>query len=105
MCFFNGRPHSIVFAGVNQPASLKNDGTVWAWGMNLLGELGDGTTEGRPYPVQVKGFSIGGSTPAPASVLAADFDGDGRSDPIAVNTSAQWYFWHSNQSGLSHFFG
>ena len=25
---------------------LKNDGTVWAWGWNIHGELGDGTYDG-----------------------------------------------------------
>jgi alpha-tubulin suppressor-like RCC1 family protein len=33
---------------------LKNDGTVWAWGSNALGQLGDGTYIDRNIPVQVK---------------------------------------------------
>ncbi len=39
--------------------ALKNDGTVWAWGNNLYGQLGDGTTEQKPpsSPVQVVGLS------------------------------------------------
>jgi len=35
--------------------ALKKDGTVWAWGCNLYGELGDGTTTDRSTPVQVVG--------------------------------------------------
>ena len=35
--------------------ALKVDGTVWAWGDNGHGQLGDGTTTLRPRPVQVKG--------------------------------------------------
>ncbi len=31
---------------------LKNDGTVWACGSNLYGQLGDGTTTDQFYPVQ-----------------------------------------------------
>ncbi len=33
--------------------ALKNDGTVWSWGVNTYGELGDGTTTSRNIPVQV----------------------------------------------------
>jgi alpha-tubulin suppressor-like RCC1 family protein len=50
---------------------IKNDGTLWAWGLNDLGQLGDGTTSNRWSPVQIgtatnwvaiaagKGFSAG----------------------------------------------
>ena len=37
--------------------ALKSDGTVWAWGTNGNGELGDGTTTSRDVPVQVSGLS------------------------------------------------
>ena len=33
--------------------ALKTDGTVWAWGDNGSGQLGDGTTTDRSSPVQV----------------------------------------------------
>ena len=36
---------------------IKNDGTVWTWGKNDNGQLGDGTTTQRTSPVQVPGLS------------------------------------------------
>src|ERR1019366_6672371 len=32
--------------------ALKNDGTVWAWGWNAYGQLGNGTTNDAWSPVQ-----------------------------------------------------
>ncbi len=37
--------------------ALKNDGTVWSWGLNSYGQLGDGTTTQRTSPVQVTGLT------------------------------------------------
>lgn len=34
---------------------VKADGTVWCWGQNREGQLGDGTKEDRDAPVQAKG--------------------------------------------------
>jgi alpha-tubulin suppressor-like RCC1 family protein len=36
---------------------LKNDGTVWGWGDNRQGELGDGTATNRFLPAQAQGLS------------------------------------------------
>ena len=42
-----------VAVGDSHSVSLKNDGTVWCWGMNDKGQLGDGTTIQRSRPSQV----------------------------------------------------
>jgi alpha-tubulin suppressor-like RCC1 family protein/N-acetylneuraminic acid mutarotase len=42
-----------VAAGATHSLALRADGTVWAWGDNSRGQLGDGTTTRRETPVQV----------------------------------------------------
>jgi alpha-tubulin suppressor-like RCC1 family protein len=37
--------------------ALMSDGTLWSWGNNTYGQLGDGTTNNRWTPVQVVGLS------------------------------------------------
>ncbi len=37
--------------------AIKNDGTVWAWGENSAGELGNGTFTNSNVPVQVSGLT------------------------------------------------
>ena len=37
--------------------AVRSDGTAWAWGDNTHGDLGDGTTDGRLAPVQVRGLT------------------------------------------------
>ena len=32
---------------------IKDDGTLWCWGLNHAGQLGDGTTTNRSSPVQI----------------------------------------------------
>ncbi len=43
-----------VAAGISHSLALKTDGTVYAWGDNTYGEVGDGTWTQRWTPVQVK---------------------------------------------------
>lgn len=46
-----------VSASYNYCLALKDDGTVWAWGYNNYGQLGDGTFIDSSYPVQVKNLN------------------------------------------------
>jgi alpha-tubulin suppressor-like RCC1 family protein len=48
---------SAVALGGRHALALKRDGTVWAWGNNRVGQLGDATTTSRLKPVQVKGLA------------------------------------------------
>jgi alpha-tubulin suppressor-like RCC1 family protein len=44
-----------VSAGGAGSLGLRADGTAWAWGQNLYGNIGDGTTTSRSSPVSVVG--------------------------------------------------
>jgi alpha-tubulin suppressor-like RCC1 family protein len=46
-----------IAAGDYHNLAVKSDGTVWAWGYNGSGQLGDGTTSSRSAPVQVSGLT------------------------------------------------
>jgi len=48
---------AMVSAGDGHTLALANDGNLWAWGSNLVGALGDGTTDDRSTPVRVAGQS------------------------------------------------
>lgn len=46
-----------IAAGSNHSLALKSDGSVWGWGTNGSGQLGDGTMANRLTPVQVSGLT------------------------------------------------
>ena len=41
-----------VYGGMFHTVAIKTDGTIWCWGQNSYGNLGDNTTIGRSSPVQ-----------------------------------------------------
>ena len=76
-----------VAAGGYFSMALKSDGTVWAWGNNQYGQLGDGTTILRSTPVRVgtltgvvaiaAGCDHGLALKSDGTVWAWGFNGDG----------------------------
>ena len=42
-----------IAAGWAHTMVLKDDGTVWAWGYNSAGQLGDGTAVNKTVPIQI----------------------------------------------------
>ena len=43
-----------ISAGFEQGLAIRKDGSVWGWGSNHSGQLGDGTTQPRDTPVKVE---------------------------------------------------
>lgn len=44
-------------SGASHSMALKNDGTVWTWGGNWAGQLGDGTTTNNATATQLNGIT------------------------------------------------
>ena len=44
-------------AATTTSMAVRSDGTLWGWGNNGSGQIGDGTTTERHSPVQVQGIS------------------------------------------------
>ncbi|MFP3967253.1 S8 family serine peptidase [Actinomadura fulvescens] len=80
------RPGAVA-ASTEHALAVRSDGTVWAWGRNNLGQLGDGTTTGRPSPVQVTGLS---------GVIAV---AAGSQFSLALKSDGTVWGWGANQSG------
>lgn len=45
---------ALAVAGYSRSAGIKTDGSLWAWGWNGFGQLGDGTQTQRSTPVQIR---------------------------------------------------
>ena len=82
-----------ISAGQYHTVALKSDGTVYAWGLNGNGQLGDDSTTESHVPVQVKG--VGGSDylTGIASVAA------GYTHAVTLNTDGTVYAWGLNTNG------
>lgn len=50
-------PYGSDFFEYSHSAVLRSDGTVWTWGDNRFGQLGDGTTASRLTPARVPGLA------------------------------------------------
>ena len=65
-----------VAVGLNHSLALKADKTVWGWGSNSFGQLGDGTNTVRTTPVQTTGLaSAAGISTSYYHCLAVRVDG------------------------------
>ena len=78
-----------VAAGEFHSLALKSDGTLWAWGGNWSGQLGNGTqfpvVRSTPMPVNL-----------PGGVVAMDA---GRTYSLAVKSDGTLWIWGGNSRG------
>ena len=82
-------------AGETFVVAIKNDGTLWAWGSNTEGQLGDGTTAGHAEPAAVTV-----PTADPWTEAAC-----GRAHTVARRADGSLWAWGDNsdgQLGLGH---
>ena len=82
-----------IAAGPGTVLALKEDGTVMAWGGNLGGQVGDGTTAEKHAPVQVSGLS---EVVAIAETVGAGAVGG---DSYAVLADGRVMAWGNGESG------
>lgn len=78
-----------VAAGLYHTLALKSDGTVWAWGINTSGELGDGSTTQRNVPVKVSGL---------AGIVKIG-SGGSASHSFAIASNGSVWAWGKNVNG------
>ncbi|POM25845.1 Regulator of chromosome condensation (RCC1) repeat protein [Actinomadura rubteroloni] len=76
-----------VAAGQNHSLAVRADGTVWAWGANGSGQLGNGSTTASSTPVQVSGLTG-------VKAVAA-----GLSFSLALKNDGTVWAWGDNSSG------
>jgi alpha-tubulin suppressor-like RCC1 family protein len=76
-----------ISGGSYQALALKADGTVWAWGSNWYGELGNGTEVEQLYAVQVSDLT---------DIVAIDA---GLYCSAAIRSDGTLWTWGSNENG------
>lgn len=78
---------SAIAAGYGYSLALKNDGTVWSWGHNTNGLLGDGTQIDRLNPVQV------------SNLTGVTSISTGRYHSVVLKNDGTVWAWGGNNSG------
>jgi len=77
-----------IAAGSAGAYAVKLDGTVWSWGENSGGRLGDGTTTNRALPVQVAGLT-----------QAVSVTAGGYGDVFSIRSDGSVWGWGDNSFG------
>ena len=91
LCFLfqmNAQCWKTISTGAYHTVALKQDGTLWAWGSNNKGQLGDGTTTNRNAPIQV------GTDSNWISVSSAF------NHTLAIKTDGTLWSWGNNDWGV-----
>ncbi len=80
-------PAARISAGGSHSAARLTDGSVWTWGSNLNGQIGDGTVINRSLPVRI-------AFPGQALDVQA-----GNEHTLAVRSDGIVFAWGDNSSG------
>jgi alpha-tubulin suppressor-like RCC1 family protein len=92
-----GTDWQFVNAGAYSTGAIKTDGTLWMWGYNNRGQLGDNSITHRSSPVQVSG---GGTT---WKEVSTDGYSGGHYHTVALKTDGTVWSWGYNEVGqLGH---
>jgi alpha-tubulin suppressor-like RCC1 family protein len=83
-----------VSAGDYHSLSLDSTGTVWAWGYNNKGQIGDTTSTTRLSPVKVTGGEQGGTYLTDITAIYA-----GSNHNLALDSSGNIWSWGDNTAG------
>ncbi|MBX7212133.1 MAG: cadherin-like beta sandwich domain-containing protein [Verrucomicrobiaceae bacterium] len=79
-------------AGTSHTVAVASDGTLWAWGGNGSGQLGQGTTDSLAHSVPTQ---ISGAT----AQTAAGSLGAGGDFTLVIQTDGKLYGWGTNGNG------
>ena len=86
-----------VAAGSYTMGAVKTDGTLWMWGKNNYGQLGNNTTINRSSPIQT---IASGNNWKQVSIGGAGFPGAaGYTHVAAIKTDGTLWTWGTNNSG------
>jgi len=86
---------SAIASGNNHTCAVKNDGTVWCWGTDASGQLGDGTNSANiTTPVQVLGGEAGGTYLSGIVNISLGYN-----NTCAVKNDGTIYCWGYNYIG------
>ena len=83
-----------ITSGQRHSIALKDDGTVWAWGFNSNGQLGNGATTDSTIPIQVKGPGGSGSLSDVIAIKSGKWD-----HTIALKSDGTVWTWGYNSDG------
>ena len=84
----NAQCWQTVSAGQHHTLAIKTDGTLWSWGRNTYGQLGDGTNTDKNIPTQV-GSDNNWSSISAGGIDYLDFS-------LAIKTDGTLWAWGRN---------
>ncbi|MEK5209512.1 RCC1 domain-containing protein [Psychrobacillus sp. FSL H8-0510] len=83
----NQQLSNVIGGGMKHALAITSDGSVYAWGLNDKGQLGDGTTTSRTMPTKINGMS---------NAVAVEA---GSNHSLAITSDGSVYAWGDNKYG------